>query len=240
LILIGTLEGYASVFVGLFPNEDSSCVAQIWLMGLSYMFIFPCVYVRVYRVWLITHKAEKLKKVKISLFQVLIPVIVSVIVESVFLLLWTLFSPPHITYVDVVNDGIYQTCFDPNSESELIFWVVFISYKTVMLFGGVYLAFVSRKVEKSLNESKHIAWSIYVTGVVVVVFVSIGFILVSSPVVTLLLSTIGLEIPYIFTTVVLFVDPIIDIIRGKESIAARLRKRAQKPCTELDTSEHNT
>jgi hypothetical protein len=210
LILAGTVFGYVAVILNLFPPSTVICSLQIWLWGISYMVVFGSLFGKVFRMWRIVNGAEKLKRVVIYEEQVLKTVGGLILTEILFLAIWTWFDTPHPSRV-IFNGSLWSVC----ATNEFYWWIISLSYKGLMLFFGAFLAYQVRSLDSAINESKEVALSLYVMLLALGILVPIGYLLKEVPMVGFIVFSLGVSLPYIFLTGIIFGPTTLRIFMGK-------------------------
>jgi len=211
MIIVGTLLGYISVILTLPDQTDGLCAAEPWLWGISYMLVFGALFAKVWRVARIAGNTKLSKNVKVTEFDVAKPVIGLLILEVIFLAIWTGVDRPRATDI-VFDNAIYKTCLS----NGVYWWPIFLAYKIILLVFGVFLAVQSRNFDTALNESKQVALCLYVMLLDVCVMVPVGYALMKIPLVTFIVFAFGISLPYLGVSGILFSNNILRIFTGKE------------------------
>ena len=74
------------------------------------------------------------------------------------MILWTGISAPQAqTNINLTEELVIISC--SSSESQIFLWII-LGYKLVLILIGAVIAFLSRNVPESYNESKYIAFSV--------------------------------------------------------------------------------
>jgi len=175
------------------------------------MLVFGSLFAKVWRVWRIAGNTKLSKNVKVTEWDVAKPVIGLLIVEVIFLAIWTGVDYPKAVPI-VFDNFIYMTC----RSSGVYWWPIFLAYKILILIFGVFLAVQSRNFDSALNESKQVALCLYVMLLDICIMIPIGYALMQIPLVTFIVFAFGITLPYIGVTAILFADSILRVFTGKE------------------------
>jgi len=136
------------------------------------------------------------------------PVVGLLLLEVIFLAIWTGVDMPTARET-LFNNFIYQTCLS----SGVYWWIIFLAYKVLFLFFGVFLAVQSRNFDTALNESKQVALCLYVMLLDICIMIPIGYALMNVPVVTFIVFAFGISLPYLAVTGILFSGNILRIFQ---------------------------
>ncbi|XP_038066081.1 gamma-aminobutyric acid type B receptor subunit 1-like [Patiria miniata] len=164
VIVAGLNQNYMSETVG-----NSVCLAQIWILPISFSLAFGGLFAKTWRVHVIfSNKTKRTKIVDYHLFAIIgVVVAVDVIIISV----WTAIDPSrliHTTLSDQLDKSadkiivrMVDKCDSPDSPRFL--WIgIILCWKGILLMYGAVLAWETRKVTMpQLNDSKYIAVAIY-------------------------------------------------------------------------------
>ena len=216
LIAIGGLLGYISMILLVVPSHsDAACVSRIWLLGYAYIFIFGCLFTKTWRIWRISVESEKLRRVTIKdelLFRIVTGLFV---VESFLLALWTGLDPPSIILRSdpLVSNVLRSVC----SSNTSIYLAIVLVFNGIMLIPGVILAYLTRNVPKSVNESKTIGVSIYTITLILVITIPLLIFLSSFPTAGVVIQAVATWLILTSTLLLLFLPKIFPGKEKKES-----------------------
>jgi hypothetical protein len=209
--LAGIILGIVSVILALLEPTPILCTVKIWFFSVAYVMVFGSLFGKVYRLYLIVSKAEKLKRRIISVNDILKPLTGFLVIEIVFLAIWTAIDMPTVQY-QLFQNQRFAVCAYRN----LYWWIIFVSYKSALLLFGAYLAYQSRNFDPAFNESKIVATSLYVMLVDLLVMIPIGFLLSDVPLVPFLAWSLGILIAFLTILVLTFLKPMVRILTKKE------------------------
>jgi hypothetical protein len=234
ILLIGTLLGYAAVAIAMPLQSEVLCILQTWLFGLSFVLVFGALFARVTRVWRTVSNAMKLKEDPVTQPDLLKHVGFVVLVEVVYLAVWTGVDRP-INTAFVSSNQRFTICYSRNA----YWWAIFVAYKAISLIFGAFLAYRTRKYDKLYNESRGVAICLYVMLLDLIVMVPLGFGLSSIPLVVFVVWTTGISIPYLAVTVILFLRPIRLILRGAEPPSLRTASMTSSKTRSVAATRHS-
>lgn len=162
LTSLGCALLYVSVILLVLPITDSSCAALSWTTHVGFMLMLAVPAVRTYRVYRI-FGGKNLAVVKISSRRMLIMISGLLVIEFVMLTVAQIVGPLQ-PISESINENdrshIYTQCSFKSGPAVVILSVQ-IAIKGLLLGGSAIMAFSTRRVIDSINESSRIAWSIY-------------------------------------------------------------------------------
>ncbi|XP_013395484.2 uncharacterized protein LOC106162679 [Lingula anatina] len=145
------------VFVEYPKATNISCIIRPWLRYLGFALTYGALLLKTYRIAAI-FEVSKFKKIKLT-DKLLLPRLIPIVAVSlIYLTAWTVAEQNRLIPLTTSSGLKFSTClagwWQHGAES----------CKLGFLLWGVYLSFVVRKAPSYYNESKHISWSIYNTG----------------------------------------------------------------------------
>eukprot|EP01133_Synstelium_polycarpum_P007866 gene7866-9234_t len=214
VLFIGTaLCGLTSIFTLLPSPNRHLCISFPWLLGLGYVILFGTLFTKTWRTWRLFYNARKFKIIKISNKFMFVVVGSFVLLECVFMVLWTAIDRPVATAKPIYKSGQAQLQCTTDSEA---WWFVFVFYKVFYVIVGVFLAFKTRDVVDSLNESKPITLSLYNLTFVMMVAIPIGFIMSDYPTAVIVIEVVAVILSFTATVGLLFLPKVWLIISGQQ------------------------
>jgi hypothetical protein len=160
--------------------SKSSCSSFLWLVNLGFMLLFCSLFAKTWRVYRIFSGAH-LKVVKISNIKLLILTAAVVAFDIILIGVWQGVSPlVPVQYDRIIGteQHVFTHCsVEPSGAGMILVGLVGAEKAGLLLFGAI-MAFSTRNVKGTFNESAAISWSIYNTlmsaliGVAIIVFVS--------------------------------------------------------------------
>jgi ABC-type phosphate transport system substrate-binding protein len=141
--------------------DDAHCGAFMWLASLGFSLVFVPFFAKTWRIYLIFSR-NKLQVVKISNRKLMAFVGAVFVAELILMLAWSQVSPlKPVTYYRNISGVIHQATHCSVEGEGMVFVILEAVYKGALLLLGSLLAFRTRKVSSSFNESSSIALSIY-------------------------------------------------------------------------------
>ena len=212
--LFGVAVLLAGTYVMVQPPTYATCTTMAWLWSLGFSLTFSPLFAKTWRIYRIFGR-KKLSVVKISNRKLAVMVGAILTLDLVLLSVWQALSPlqPYITTIytgsnPVVQNDYSQCGVDGDGRSMLA--LVAVSKGVLLLFGSL-MAFTTRKVTSTFNESSGIALAIYnvlfslgIIAPIILVIHAIGDVLV------LLLLFLGLWVSC-FTAAILYVPKLLHI-----------------------------
>ena len=235
LFLLLSIGGVALMFTAGFllvaTATASTCSAFSWTVNVGLMLCFAPLFAKTYRIYRIFGR-KKLSVVQLSNRKLLLIVLCMLLVEAVLMAVWQGVGPIAPLSRDVTGSTInaagnldiqeYVQCGVPDGPSMVAFAVVCVEKGLLFVFGAL-MAFSTRKVSSTFNESQGISLSIYnvcfTVGIITPIIVVVSAV---GDVLTLLLAFALLWIAY-FTAGILFVPKLMTIYyhtRGKDQVNA--------------------
>ena len=164
---VALLYGAGLLLVG--PATASSCSAFSWLLNFGLQLCFAPLFAKTYRIYRIFGR-KKLSVVQLSNKKLMLIVLAILALEALLLAIWQAVGPiaPLTTNVtdtaldtaghNVINQ--YVQCGVPAGKSMSMFAVICVEKGILFVFGAL-MAFTTRKVSSTFNESQGISLSIY-------------------------------------------------------------------------------
>ena len=218
VFLSTSLFGVAVLLVGtaLMVQEATfdKCSAMAWLWSIGFSLTFAPLFAKTWRIYRIFGR-KKLSVIKISNRKLAVLVYAILLFDLVLMSVWQALSPmqPYTTIVYTGSDPVVQNNYSQcgvEGDGRTILALVAVSKGVLLLFGAL-MAFTTRKVSSTFNESSGIALAIYnvlfsigIIAPIILVISAIGDVLV------LLLLFLGLWVSC-FTAAILFVPKLLHI-----------------------------
>jgi len=138
---------------------NGKCFARSWMFHLAFTSMFGSLFLKVYRVWRIFGN-KNLKKVKVTLMDVLKGLAALILVDLFILMLYSIIDAPFATHgeIEIPNVGMvsWSECNRSPTFSSLLGM-----YHVGMVVIGVYISVQTRNVSTKFSESKYIMFAIY-------------------------------------------------------------------------------
>ena len=170
LSILGVALLFGSAFVLVVSASAVSCSAFSWLLNVGLQLCFAPLFAKTYRIYRIFGR-RKLSVVQLSNRRLLVLVALMLAVEAVLMAAWQAVAPlaPLVvqqtssTQRNEAGNAIvsqYVQCGVPAGQSMSLFAVVCVEKGLLFVFGAL-MAFSTRKVNSTFNESQGISLSIY-------------------------------------------------------------------------------
>eukprot|EP00004_Rigifila_ramosa_P006697 TRINITY_DN1761_c0_g3_i1.p1 TRINITY_DN1761_c0_g3~~TRINITY_DN1761_c0_g3_i1.p1 ORF type:complete len:1039 (-),score=298.59 TRINITY_DN1761_c0_g3_i1:161-2905(-) len=171
LVLLGLFVNLMRIFMLYNKPTESLCLARIWMSFLGYIIFLSNLFVKSWRIWRIFDN-KSAKRVVITNSTLLMFFALFLAVDVVLLGIWSIADPPQPNIL--FGDPSSWTCAS-SSATGSIFSLALYGYIYLLLVFGAFLAFSIRNVKvSSLNESRHIAFSIYNVLVILTLVLIVG------------------------------------------------------------------
>ena len=169
MILGGLILIWISLFMWAGNQTDILCNSKLWLGAIGYAIVMGALLAKNYRIWRIFDN-DKLRSRVITNRELLYFSAVIVGIEMLLMGILMIDRPtPKILISGSSTLYHYQACQTNNTLFQKVMTGVLFAYNGLLVFIGSLLAFKTRKVVSSFNESKFIAVSMYnmlISGVV--------------------------------------------------------------------------
>ncbi|EFA83094.1 G-protein-coupled receptor family 3 protein 5 [Heterostelium album PN500] len=213
LIILGSLFGFISILTLLPEPNDALCTSFPWLLGYGYVIMFGTLFTKTWRTWRLFANARKFKIIKISNKMIFSVVGAFLLIESAFLVIWTIVDRPKVSAEPIYRNGEAQNQCVTDS---LAWWYVFCLSKVFYVIVGVFLAYKTRDVVDSLNESKPISMALYNMVFVMLVAIPIGFLLTDYPTAVIVIEVVAILLAFTATVGLLFLPKVWLIVSGQQ------------------------
>jgi len=193
-ILLGSTGLACSVFVFgsdlryvSWETQQRLCMFQVWLVGLSFVVLFGPLMLKSVRILWITNQPSlsttKYLDEKIFGFYFLF-----LIGEIIILILWTTIDP--LSIKQNLSDDLLSVTYSCESNA-VTFTIIWIVYKGVLLFLGIFVAYFSRNMESRFNESKTIGLCIYNIVILSAIIIPVAIVNQKQPTISFVVKSIG-------------------------------------------------
>ena len=225
LSICGVCLLYVTGFLLVSSASAASCSGFQWALNFGLMLTFAPLFAKTYRIYRIFGR-KKLSVVQLSNRKLLTIVACIVLVEAVLQAIWQAVGPIAPLTHDVTGTSInaagnlniqqYVQCGVANGPSMSLLAVICVEKGLLFVFGAL-MAFTTRRVSSTFNESQGISLAIYnlcftigIIAPIIVVVSAVGDVL------TLLLAFALLWIAY-FTAAILLVPKLLTIYNHNEA-----------------------
>eukprot|EP00026_Physarum_polycephalum_P004663 Phypoly_transcript_04685.p1 GENE.Phypoly_transcript_04685~~Phypoly_transcript_04685.p1 ORF type:complete len:680 (+),score=71.09 Phypoly_transcript_04685:224-2041(+) len=216
VIIFGAILAYAAAFTTLPEPTDALCLAFPWLLGLGFILLFGCLFLKTWALFQVFRAAEQMKKTTLNPLFIMKILGGFLAIEVIFMVIWTVKDPPKAKPITVSGDKYKQhTCVAGN----IAFWAVFIGYKGFWMLFGAIISFLVRNVRDDYNESAGIGMAVYNCFGMTAIALVLGLVLKNTPNDVVIIENVAIIVTFTATLVLLFSRICIDIMRGKTRYA---------------------
>lgn len=213
VIIFGALLAYAAAFTTLPEPTDALCLAFPWLLGMGFMLLFGCLFLKTWALFQVFRAAEQMKKTTLNPMFIMKILGILILVEAIFMIIWSVVDPPKVELITVAGGRERQhTCGAGN----ISFWAVFIGYKGFWMLFGAIISFLVRNVRDDYNESAGIGMAVYNCFGITAIALVIGFVLRDTPDNVVIIQNVAIIVAFTATLVLLFSRIVISVFRGKD------------------------
>ena len=220
----GVLVLFASGFLLVSTASSTICSAFSWTVMAGLQLTFAPLFAKTWRIYRIFGR-KKLSVVQISNSKLMMLVLAVFAVDAILVAIWQGMGPltPIVTTIDTTNSAgklvinQYTQCGVASGNATTLFTIICVEKGVLFVFGAL-MAFTTRRVSSTFNESQGISLSIY--NVCFTIGIITPIIIVTSAVgdvLTLLLVFALLWIAY-FTGGILFVPKLMTIYHHTDGV----------------------
>lgn len=228
LILIGIdLCLISQIFWGV-TQSGFTCFVKIWLLAIGFGLIMGNLLAKTYRIFKIFNNpsvtATVMKDIDLLKFSIVI-----LAIEIALLCVYCFVSgTPKPIFIQSTSDSLLLIiqCSVPSGFIQTFGTITLLVFNGLLILCGVVIAYVSRHVESSFNESKYIAITVYIYLLVVIILLPLYYTAGdsgSSVNRQYILRNISVLAAMYFTLVALFVPKIMNIYRSRKAAERRRR-----------------
>jgi len=200
MILLGCMSAFTSALVLLPEPTDALCVAFPWLLGIGFVLVYGCLFIKTWALYKVWMNAIHYQKTALTPGYIMRCLGLALLVEIVFLIIWTVIDPPKAVLVEVVNHKLERQC----DSEHVTFWVIFLVVKGVWLIFGAVLSILTRNIVKEYNESSSIAYAIYNNILLGAIAIPLAVLIKEVPGGRLTVEVVIITIAFTFTLVMVF------------------------------------
>lgn len=195
---------------------DFACNATPWFVSTGFTLVFSALFSKLYRIYRLIDSAERFRKERVTIQDVIVPFFVITALNKVILVCWIVIDPLMYTRND--NDGTdpwnrvistYGTCSSSSGFSSAPFVGALAGVNFLALVAANFWAFRTRHVQSELSESRFIAATVLCMTQAMLVGLPVLLLVVDDPRVSyivrimLVTSVCGAVLAFIFIPKVL-------------------------------------
>jgi hypothetical protein len=231
LILIGIDLCLLSQIVWSLKQTEIWCILKVSLLAIGFGLIMGNLLAKNWRIYKIFN-SSKMTSLVIKDTDLLKFSGVILVIEVALLLCYFLLSgPPRPIEIQSTSDSLLLIiqCAVPSAFIQLFFTIALLVFNGLLILCGVVLAYKSRNVEGSFNESKYIGITVYIYLLVIIILLPLYYTAGdsgSSVTRQFILRNISVLAAMYFTLVALFVPKLMSIREERKARAAREASRA--------------
>ncbi len=237
LILIGIDLCLISQIFWAVDQTGFTCFVKVWLLAIGFGLIMGNLLAKTYRIFKIFTNVD-VSQVIIQDTDLLKFSVVILAIEVALLCVYCFASgTPRPVFIQSTSDSLLLIiqCSVPSGFVQTFGQISLLVFNGLLILCGVIIAYVSRHVESSFNESKYIAITVYIYLLVIIILLPLYYTAGdsgSSVNRQYILRSISVIAAMYFTLVALFVPKIMNIYRTKKEAARKRRLSATSRDTE--------
>jgi gamma-aminobutyric acid type B receptor len=208
-VLFGTCLSYASIFTwNLSWLDRAACVLTPLLLGIGFTITFGCLFAKSWRIHsLYNDKRLTIKAITDGKLSIITAVVVGI--EAIICIIIAIFgSEPQLIVTDPFRPALWYTDCNVNMTATPIpfaFIIIALGYNAILMGYGIYLAVRIRSVpHKVYNESRLLAFVIYVLVIISALITALQFVSTISREERFIIRSIGIFVANVTTVVVVF------------------------------------
>eukprot|EP00026_Physarum_polycephalum_P014432 Phypoly_transcript_14946.p1 GENE.Phypoly_transcript_14946~~Phypoly_transcript_14946.p1 ORF type:complete len:270 (+),score=23.43 Phypoly_transcript_14946:1-810(+) len=212
IIIFGAMLALVAAVIAIPQPTDSLCVAYPWFLGIGFMLVYGCLFLRTWALFQVFRAAEQMKRTNLNPVFIMRILGLFIACEAVLLIVWTAVDPPKVEIITVGDTHRQHRC----SAGNIVFWAVFIGYKGVWMLFGAIISFLVRNVREDYNQSAGLGMAVYNVFSVTLIAVVLGFILHDTPNVIVVIQVLAILLAFTTTLILLFSRQIWAIMLNKD------------------------
>mmetsp|Transcript_26544 Transcript_26544/g.48152 ORF Transcript_26544/g.48152 Transcript_26544/m.48152 type:complete len:771 (-) Transcript_26544:182-2494(-) len=187
MICVGCLVMGSAIFpLGIDDSISSikgcniACMATPWLFACGFTITFAALFSKIWRIHQLQKATSQFRKIKVEVKDVLIPFVVLLILNIIFLLAWTLTDPLKWMRVHVDSLNSYGRCKANGIPSKVFLSLIVIINTCAVVLANVQ-AYMARHISDEFSESKYIAIAMASMLQMVIIGVPFSFLVSDKP-----------------------------------------------------------
>lgn len=222
LMLLGIILCITSQILWDITQSTLTCILKIWLLAIGFGLIMGNLLAKTYRIFKIFHNARVtslvIRDVDLLKFSAAI-----IILEVILLSLYTFTSGlPTPIIIQSTSDSLLKIvkCEVPSSfvQTGGIIWLLGVNF--LLVLAAVIIAYLTRNVDSAFNESRYIAYTVYIYLLVTIILLPLYYTAgdsSSSNSRQFIIRTIAVLVPMFFTLGALFLPKIYLVNKAKRA-----------------------
>lgn len=161
---------------------DASCMAFPWLLAIGFSITFSALFAKILRVRKLMANAEKFRRKKVAVKDVLFVMATVLLGETAVLLAWQFVAPLRWSRVVIATSDLgYPTqsvgrCAADDPSTSLAFVIGLFAINFACVLTAIVLCYMTRQVKSDLNEAKYVSASVITIFQVLLLVVPIAII----------------------------------------------------------------
>ncbi|KAI8900577.1 hypothetical protein BC833DRAFT_259882 [Globomyces pollinis-pini] len=144
---LGMMISQIGLFLFTLPTKELYCNLSVWFINLGYTIAFGSLFLKMYRIYYIFNNSQ-MRIINFSIQKLFALISVLCLVDVVLLLTFQF----TVRFGTITQSKIQQCMLIGDSSTT----VILIVYKFIILFGGMYIAFLSKNSPSAFNESRDV------------------------------------------------------------------------------------
>lgn len=160
-------------------GSSRACMAVVWLFSLGFVIIFAALFSKIWRINKLMTGAKAFRRLKVTAVDVMLPFVILLSLNVIFLLIWTLADPMYFDRKEICGEGelsSYGVCALGHSSVSVAMLTCLVALSVGALVLANIQAYKAREFSTEFSESKYV-------GIAMIGLLQIGF--VGAPVIVL-------------------------------------------------------
>lgn len=216
IIVFSSTVGLISTYSWYGKDHTVACIFRVWLTALAVISMVAALFAKTFRIWRIFKNVGAVNR--ISDLELIILWFIQILPALILVICWTAFSTPT-AKLEEIDDNEHYVCTTGGLTGKpggIIWFSLIVGYGALLLFMGVILTYLIRRVPSEFNEGKLLAVSIYNFTFLCIVIIPVYFVLENvSPFAAWLLRTLAILYGFLATVYLQFIPIIIRLCFDK-------------------------
>eukprot|EP01103_Thecamoeba_quadrilineata_P006336 TRINITY_DN16061_c0_g1_i1.p1 TRINITY_DN16061_c0_g1~~TRINITY_DN16061_c0_g1_i1.p1 ORF type:complete len:792 (+),score=77.76 TRINITY_DN16061_c0_g1_i1:105-2480(+) len=230
------IAGITAIFCYIGKPSSALCAFRPWILCIPSGLLIGALAVRQYRVWRV-YGNKSINPIPFSEFKLLLITFALIVPDLILLVCWTAFDTLEATQ----EDGNHLLC---TSDYEVVFYVLFLSYKALISIASCILAVLTRNFPGAYSDARLIGFALYNESIVGAILIPIIFVLNTEYFIQWILITLGILFYYLSTFSIVMIPKIYGLLvvdKGRVSTDDNmLMPQSHVPTGRSNDSESNS
>ncbi|CAB9528080.1 Gamma-aminobutyric acid (GABA) B receptor [Seminavis robusta] len=209
---------------------DVACMSSPWLYAMGFVIIFASLFSKIWRMNRLISGAAHFRRLKLSARDVIVPLVVLLSLNLIFLVVWTAVDPMYWERgrrCGADEFTSYGVCRIGKTKVSVVMGLLVILVDSLALFMANYQAYKARNFSTEYSESKYIALAMMCILQVLMVGVPLSFLVTDSPPAWFLIRVFIAAIVTLSVLLLMFIPKIQKLREATEKKRQSLKRREE-------------